>query len=54
MLIGRVAEVVYEELPVPIGHHGLMVIGPSVAVGIRWVLAVGPENLDVMNTNDGR
>ena len=54
VLIGRVAEVVYKERPVPIGHHRLMVVRPSVAVGIRWVFAVGPENLDVMNTNDGR
>ena len=41
MLILRVTEEVHIELVVPVGHHGLMVIGPPVVVDFGRVLTIG-------------
>ena len=41
MLILRVTEEVHIELVVPVGHHGLVVIGPPVVVGCCRVLTIG-------------
>ena len=51
MLVLRVAEVVYVELILPIGHHGLVVIRPAVAVADRRMFAIGAQYLDVMYTH---
>ena len=51
MLVLRVAEVVYIELSLPIGHHGLVVVRPSLSVGLRGMLAVSTQYLDVMHTD---
>ena len=41
MLVFRVTEVMHVELVVPVGHHGLVVIGPPVIVGFGRVLTIG-------------
>ena len=54
MLLGGVAEVVEVELVVPVGHHGLVVVGPAVTVLARGVLAVGAHSLYVVYSHYGR
>ena len=54
MLVLRVTEVVYVKLIMPIRHHGLMVVGPTIAIGLRWMFAIGTQNLDIMHSNDRR
>ena len=48
----RVAEIVNIELPVPVSHHRLVVVGPTVAVAGVRMFAVGTKYLDVMYTNN--
>ena len=54
MLIFGVAKVVNVELVVPVGHHGLMVVGPTLTIGLRRMFAIGTKNLDIMHSNDRR
>ena len=51
MLVAGVAEEVQVELPVPVGHHGLVVVRPAVVACVGGVLAVGLHNLDVVHTH---
>ena len=39
---------------VPIGQHGLVVVGPTIVVGFSRIFAVGLHHLDVVYTNHGR
>ena len=54
MLLGGVGKVVDVEPPVPICHHRLVVVGPPVAVGGSGMFAVGTQDLNVVDTDDGR
>ena len=54
MLIYGVAEVVHVERATPVGHHRLVVVGPTVAVGGVAHMAVGAHRLDVVHTHHGR
>ena len=54
MLILGVTEVVYVKLIMPIRHHGLMVVGPTITIADRWMLAVGTKYLDIVYSNDRR
>ena len=48
------AQVLDIKFTVPIGHHGLVIVGPTVAVGYVGILAVGSHNLDIMHTHHRR
>ena len=54
MFILGVTEVMHIELIVPVSHHGLVVVGPTLSVSLRGVFVIGTQNLDVMHTNDRR
>ena len=54
MLVLGVTEVVHIELVVPVSHHWLVVIRPTLSVGLRGVLAIGTQNLDVMHADHRR
>ena len=54
VLVLRVTEIVYVEPVVPVSHHWLVVIRPTIAITGRRMLAVGTQYLDVMHTDNGR
>ena len=54
LLVDGVAEVVNVELAMPVGHHGLVVVGPAKTVRGIGMLAVGAHNLDVVHSHNGR
>ena len=51
MLVAGVTEEVQIELVVPIGHHRLMVVRPTVVIRCGGVLAVGMHSLDVVDAH---
>ena len=51
VLILGIAEIVDMEQSVPISHHGLVVVSPSVAVRLRGMLAIGSQYLNVVHTH---